>query len=138
MIQRGVWLPHVRCIGPCNFWSQALAFAPSTFHSHLTQKSRLPEELFFLSYRVKAPRLKNKVALQVFQSSLKLPLKKRPWDRFLASFSQSVPVTLKTERAESTDACVWVHVSGCMHVYVNKNPHGTPELHCFTEGLCLS
>lgn len=79
-----------------------------------------PEELFFLPYRVKAPRLQNKAALQVFQNSLKLPLKERSLDRLLASFPQSVPLPLQKERAASIDTCVWVHVSSCTCVYKQR------------------
>ena len=84
-----------------------------------------PKELFLLPYRVKAPRLKSKAALQVFQNSLKLPLKERPLDRLLASFPQSVPLPLKKEGVESIDTCVWVHVFSCTQVYINKDQRGT-------------
>lgn len=97
-----------------------------------------PEELFFLPYRVKAPRLQNKAALQVFQNSLKLPLKERSLDRLLASFPQSVPLPLQKERAASIDTCVWVRVSSCTCVYKQRQTWDSGAVHYFTEGLCLS
>lgn len=134
LIQGTVCLPPVKCTNPCNLGSQALDFVPSAFHfmwhkraGYLRSFSSCPPEAG----------LKNKVALQVLQSSLKLPLKERPLDTLLAPFPPSMPVPLKEEGAESIATRVWVYVSSYVHGYINEDQHGTLGLHCFTEGLCL-
>lgn len=133
MIQGGAGLSPERHQS-LHFMDQALVFVPSAFHSMWHQRAGYLRSFLSCPNRVKTPRLKSKGSLQVFQSSLKLPVKEGPLDRWLSSVSASAS---EWER-EGIDRYVPLGARVCLCAPVYRqttwHSHGSTAAFCFPWG----